>query len=341
MIEATAKELHQAYWGQGKTLVDLAQHYGRSPGALWYWFRKLGVPTRSVKASQAQTARAVSSDEVEEMLQLYSQGWSCADVGKKLGRAAGLVGNHLRLRKATRSQADSIQLAITRGKIRTTTLKEHFFETLTPASAWVLGLIFGDGHVRVVPGQSYSVYLAGTEDVLQQVTECLGSNRKVRKVTNSRCWISVWNSKTLVGDLVKLGLLGGRKATTMRWPTGVPAALLPHFIRGLMDSDGGWQRRGSSLRATYTSASRDFISELRSVFEARGWTTRLYEKISYGAKVGGKWHTPPTRRLACYDLVLNADSSRSLAEWIYSDSVMGNRCEAKRAKATEGTQHGL
>jgi len=339
MFEATTQELHHAYWDEGKTLVDLAQYYGRSPGVIWHRFRKLGIPTRGIKESQALTERAVSSAEVEKMAKLYAEGLSCLDIGEALGRHGALVGTHLREIGVTRSQPDSIRLAVSRGKIRTTTLNERFFETLTPASAWILGLIFGDGHVRVKTGQSYSVYLAGTKAVMQKVAKHLGFNRAPKKSRGANCWILVWNSRVLVEDLKRFGLVGGSKAKTMRWPVGIAAQLLPHFVRGLWDSDGSWSGKGRAPRASYTSASRRFITDLQQVLKTKGWETKIHKKVNYGVKIKGRWHTPATKRLLAYDLWLNVAHSREFSEWVYANSVKKTRCSRKHARAIRWGVH--
>ena len=337
----TAQNLRNAYWGEQKTLVALGTLYDRSPGAVRYWFQQLGIPTRGIKESQALTARAVSPDEVAEMTRLYTQGLSCFDVGKRLGRAAGLVGDHLRRVGVTRDQKTSIRLAVSRGKIRTTTLNERFFETLTPASAWVLGLIFGEGHVRIKLGESYSVYLAGTEQVLQKVAKHLRFNRSPKRVRVTNCWVLVWNSRKMVSDLTRYGLLGGNKSKTMRWATTLPTEMLFHFVRGLWDSDGSWRLRGSCLNASYTSASSGFVRDLKQVLENQGWTPKTRtRKVSAGVRIGNKQHTPVGKQLVRSDLRLSARDSREFAKWVYADTTAAIRCDRKYNAAICGRGYG-
>ena len=327
-LEATAQELHNAYWQQGETLVSLGKQYGCRPSAVWSRFRKLGIPTRNTRESNVLKSRRVTPEEAAQMVELYQQGLSLTDVGNRLGRAARLVGDHLEAAGVPRrSRKEGVRLAVANGKIRTTTLDETFFRRLTPASTWVLGLIFGDGHIANRPkiGQ-YQVFLAGTKQVCSAAQVLLGIDKPAKKRPTADCWILQWSSRTLVGDLGKFGLIGGSKARTMEWPSHLPKRLLPHFVRGLWDSDGGWARRGKHLRANYTCSSIRFTKSLKHMLEARGWSPRFWV---HRTKLNGK-------KFIGYRLELLAEHSRELARWLYCDTTSSLRCERKHRICEKG-----
>jgi hypothetical protein len=95
--------------------------------------------------------------------------------------------------------------------------------------------------------------------------------------------------------------------------------MLSHFLRGLWDSDGSWQIRGSSVRAKYTSASKGFVEDLRRVVGGKiySWTSDLVKKGAVG-----------------YHLELTVAESRKLAWRMYPGSRCETRCRRKFAAAS-------
>jgi DNA-binding CsgD family transcriptional regulator len=323
MLQVDAQTLHNAYWNEGETLVTLGQRYGKAPGTIHHWFQKYQIPTRSVTESRKLTARAVTPTEAQQMVELYAQGLSSDEVGAKFGRAGRLVRTHLTQAGVMRPKAVAVRRAANEGKIRATTLNARFFKTLTPASAWVLGLLFGDGHVQIIEGHSYGIHLAGSKQVLEAVAQHLGHNREPKQMKQKgkllNCWKLAWYSKTMIEDLAKFGLAGGNKARTMRWPEGITEEMLPHFVRGLWDSDGGWTRKGEHLDARYASASDGFTQDFKEVLEVKGWLPRL-----------SHYQTPLNGKLfSCNQLRLRAEDSRELAKWVYEGTTIELRCLRK------------
>ena len=262
------------------------------------------------------------------MQEMYLRGVSPPDIGKKLGRHKALVWAYLKTSGTPmRNHKQAAQVST---HLRKTTLDEDFFQALTPASAWVLGLIFGDGHVDAVEGHTYQVSLLGTEQVCSAASVCLGHS-SVPKQQGFRSvkwnvWKSLWCSKRLVGSLKKYGLNGGSKTYTMRVPPNIPYRVLPHFVRGLMDSDGCWTRSGKYLSASYTSVSENFIDDLKGVWTKLGWDP----KIDVGhPHLNGK-------TFISYRLRLGAKYSRELANWLYDESTPGIRCHRKFGIALPG-----
>ena len=326
-LQVTAQELHQAYWVEGFNLVALGERYGKSPGTVWGWFKKLGVPTRNAKEMCANQARAVTADEIDRMVRRYQEGLSSNDIGKEFGRDGRLIRTHLKRAGVLRTHVKAVQLL---RKIRRTALNEDFFQILTPSSAWVLGLIFGDGHVQRIEGKSYSIVLVGEEQVMTEAAKHVGHNREPKRVKQKgkelNVWKVLWCSKKMVYSLEKYGLTGGNKSRTMRWPPNISGKLFPHFIRGLWDSDGCWRRRGNCLQANYTSASAGFIDDLNVVLKTKGFDPKVR---SYQTALNGKL-------FSCNQLSLRAFDSRRLSAWLYRNTTPSLRCEKKYLVAKGG-----
>ncbi len=328
----TSETLKAAYWERGETLVSLGQQYGVSPARVHQWFKKLGVPTRGVKGAAQARASTVTTDEHARMLALYAEGKSSTDIAQLLDRDSRLVRMHLEAAGVLRSRAEGVRLAVSRGKIKQHQFDETFFDTWTPEMAWVLGLIFGDGHVQARKGTSYAVQIACSLEVGEKVCALLKLSKKPRrmrakdKITGElralNCWMVEFYSRVVVERLRDYGLTGGSKAKTMQFPE-VPEAMLPHFVRGLWDSDGSWSGR----QAAYTSASHAFLVELQQVLQAVELPTtvsRRYE-VTRGERTYHWW-----------SLAVDTVWAPKLAAWLYAQSEAATRCERKFGVARKG-----
>lgn len=330
----TAQTLKAAYWERGETLVTLGQQYGVPPGMVHRWFKKLGVPTRSVKDAAQARASTVTADEQARMVALYAEGKSSTDIAQLLDRDSRLVRMHLEAAGVLRSRAEGVRLAVSRGKIKQHKFDETFFDTWTPEMAWVLGLIFGDGHVQARKGTSYAVQLACSLEVGEKVCALLKLSKKPRRVRAKdkitgelrelNCWMVEFYSRVVVERLRDYGLTGGSKAKTMQFPD-VPAEMLPHFVRGLWDSDGSWSSRG--FTATYTTASSVFLTQLRARLALVGLPTDPARERSVvrGSKTF-RWWT----------LTVDSVWAPKLAEWLYCGVSTSMRCERKFGMAKMG-----
>ena len=330
--DTLASDFHRLYWQDGKTIAEIANLYGKKPAAIYDLFAKLGVPRRSASAAAKIKTGAVLPAEKCEMVTLYESGKSSNDIGQIMGRDGRLVRSHLKGAGVLRGRADAVRLAVTHGKIRKHQMNEEFFDVLTPESTWVLGLLYGDGHVvnNSKTGQ-YQVYLAGSKEVCAKVHALLGLHKEARQMKESRpvanrgqllnCWILQWSSRVLVEKLGEHGLIGGSKATTMTFPA-LPEWALPHFVRGLWDSDGHWRAVGGYVGATYACSSMVFVDSLINILKNQGWAPRFSE---HKTELNGKKFTG-------YRISLLADHSRDLASWLYGDLTSMNKtyCERKR-----------
>jgi DNA-binding CsgD family transcriptional regulator len=327
-----ALELQRLYWTEGKTLTEIGAFYDRAPGTVWGWFQKLGVPTRSCQTAAQQRPGAVQLAEQDRIANLHAQGLSSSDIGRTLGRDGRLVRVHLANKGPLRDRKTAVRLAVARGKIKTIgrTLNESFFDVLTPESAWVLGLIFGDGHVmnRSDIGQ-YGVCLAGSQEVCQKASHLLNPAAKPKKRKNVNVWTLTCYSRLLVNALALFGLKGGNKAAILRMPD-IPSDLLGHFLRGLWDADGHWRRVGRHVSAKLTSASEGMVMDLQNLLGGR----------IHSALVVFKKGPYKGRAYQQYQLQLRADETRRFSRLIYEASDDRIRCARKYALATVGVGEG-
>ena len=259
--------------------------------------------------------QVITFGEVDEWETLYASGMSSNDVGVRVGRSGRVVREHLSKRDALRSRSDAAITAVNSGKIASCELRRDTFATLTPESVWVLGLLYGDGHVQVIPGEQYGVTLAGDEAVCRKARTVIGSDVSLDQCSEN-CWRWTVYSKQMVEDLAGWGVSAGNKALTIRYPDNLPDELEGHFLRGLWDSDGHW--KSGERGAAYTSASEGFILDLQK---------RVGGRINHGSsdkvKVGAEW----------WILSLRKAEARRLKERIYEGAVDRMECSRKRGIA--------
>lgn len=117
-------------------------------------------------------------------------------------------------------------------------LAHSFFESATPVSAWLAGLLAADGNIRSDLG-AWSLSQSGDHGrvLVQQVAQMIGyglpvSTSKTQGADSHS--ISV-TSRQMVADLVAYYQVTPRKTTTLQWPRPAEAAA---FLRGYIDGDG-------------------------------------------------------------------------------------------------------
>jgi hypothetical protein len=143
-----------------------------------------------------------------------------------------------------------------------------FFRVWTPGMAYVLGYWWADGCMRIKSNTgAHEIEIASNDrDHLETIAQTIGGNFDLRKVSvHSSCYKIIFCSKEMYRDLKTLGGTP-RKSMTIGFPE-VPTALLPHFVRGVVDGDGtlSWNA-GKPILQVY-SGSRQFLNGLIAAVE--------------------------------------------------------------------------
>jgi hypothetical protein len=114
----------------------------------------------------------------------------------------------------------------------------EFFRVWTPEMAYVLGLWWTDGCMRIKAHGAHEFEIASNDrDHLETVARIIGGNYNLRKVSkDSQCYKIIFCSKEMYQDLEAHGGTP-RKSRTIGFPH-VSQELLPHFVRGVVDGDG-------------------------------------------------------------------------------------------------------
>jgi hypothetical protein len=265
---------------------------------------------QGVKADPALRARAVS---------LYLQGLSAVMVEKETGVSRTTVRWWAHQDRPREGVVVDRAVRLRRHPVDV----DAFRRELTPETAWVLGVIVGDGCVVRHKGTIRGVDVVGDEDVCRKVGAILGSTAPVRKQGRQEGgWHQIRvNSPELAKSLGVLGVMPD-KAHTVAWPP-IPRRLLPHFLRGVWDADGCVTTTGKGhLALSLRMSSRAFMGAAHGVLcELTGSKAQLTES-----------------RDGSFFLQLTCAKARMLASFLWGASLPEMRGERKFQKflAIEG-----
>jgi len=221
--------------------------------------------------------------------------------------------------------------------------KADFFEEWTPASAWVLGLLYTDGNIS-----RNSVSLSSVDsELLEQVRDLIAphlqiqtsaqSYDKSRKISR----LTVKHPKIVAG-LRMIGLTE-RKSLVMTFPD-VPHTHVRHFIRGCWDGDGGFSLAGGTFAAHYTCGSVAFIGHLSSELFRIGIGRRQLARADAAERAAlqsaygpGPYSLRIYKRASsnAYDLRFGAPEHLKTFYYFLYDDVPWSLCLARKRKLLE------
>lgn len=105
-------------------------------------------------------------------------------------------------------------------------------------------------------------------------------NTRLKGKTYKSCSIAIYSTK-MCQDLIKLGVIT-RKSLVMKFPTKISKQLIPAFLRGYIDGDGGYNIRyrsdGSKSVRLYITATEEFLNGFYNFYKGRVAATKLLGK---------------------------------------------------------------
>lgn len=122
---------------------------------------------------------------------------------------------------------------------------EHYFDQIdSQDKAYILGLLWADGHNRVDKGGVILELQEDDKELLEKINCITENERPLRKVPlndKNPSWKNqynlLWQSKHLSNVLNQYGMCQ-RKSLVLKFPDWIDEELYPHFIRGYIDGDG-------------------------------------------------------------------------------------------------------
>lgn len=150
---------------------------------------------------------------------------------------------------------------------------ENYFETIdTPAKAYYLGFIAGDGSICDQESALVINLAVKDEQFLKDFLIALDSDhsiykrndfhKKTQKTYEGRS-VKIARSK-MAEDLTRHGV-GSNKSKELSISPTIPVYLIRHFIRGIIDSDGCWSISGNRINCGFLSSVESFSVEVSTI----------------------------------------------------------------------------
>jgi hypothetical protein len=242
---------------------------------------------------------------------LYTMGLSTRQIAQKTGISKSAVGSIIKRAGIGRDRSISQTLGCRRN---THVSFEWSFFPLSPEKAWLLGLIYGDGSLR---NDGFRITVtSGDCDIIENINALFGNSLFI--YTYPTYEVICLDSKRLWQELSLQFALTPNKSRNLSYPV-LEESLKPHFIRGLLDSDGCWKLDTRSpmsrLVFEYASLSKTFVESLRA------------DLIRY---VGVSSKRTVYEGRACTLTYSNLDAIK-IGYWLYANSSPRDRCGRKYA----------
>jgi len=184
-----------------------------------------------------------------------------------------------------------------------------FFDTWSPAMAWVLGLYLTDGTISS-NGHGQTMLTSCDVDILEKARNHLDSEHPISPDKHSRALMLQINSVKLVDRLAELGVVP-RKSFTVQAPQ-CPPEMWPHLLRGIWDGDGTVGVYDGVLRAGFVSASQGFAEAITSYIAGLG--VRCYLRVD---------------KQPLWRLTLSGQWALQLCDIMYANSAQETRMDRK------------
>ncbi|MDX1991110.1 MAG: LAGLIDADG family homing endonuclease [bacterium] len=293
----------------GKTSYEIATLYDTTPSTIRRRLYVLGVKLRR-PARRLQDGSNVTETLVNEWREVYELGQTSYEIASRYGVAASTVARNL--------AKEGVALDSSRQR-------QSFsdpFATMSPDTAWLLGLFYTDGNVY----RNRARLASNDEDMLEKAQAILtpfGNHMKIidNHQGKSQCRILQVSSIEFVEHLKRYGVIE-RKSLTIAWPTFLERTYWSHFMRGCFDGDGYIGISGKQFLMSYATGSVAFAEAIaRVIGEAIGYQPNPWKHK--------KWNS--------YQVGLYSAKAARFGEWLYEGSEDKNRMKRKYERFVEIT----
>lgn len=167
-----------------------------------------------------------------------------------------------------------------------------FFEVIdTEEKAYFLGLLFADGWITKARNKSPMVGIKLVEEdgyLIEKFRDLIAPNHKVStKSFPDSNWSTIKyiavTSVPLVHSLLNFGIQYQKSHSGMIFPKSLSPTLIPHFIRGFFDGDGGIQvRKHDRVEIAFYSTCESFLDDLLETLEFIPYFCKFVDKRESG-----------------------------------------------------------
>lgn len=251
-----------------------------------------------------------SQETIDKVVEMYLTGLSTRQIADATGISKTTVGDIVKQMGIGRDHSISQTLGCKRN---TRVPHEWSFFPLSSGKAWLLGLIYGDGSLS---NQGCTITITSSDrDVIDNINLLFDNALEFRVPAQTYYDIHI-NSGRLWKELNSNFGLVPNKSRKLLYPT-LEDDMKPHFVRGLLDSDGCWRTDTRNFQPKllfgYVSLSKDFVEALRE---------DLIKYVGVSPK-------RTVRKQRGYVLIYSNIDAITIGHWLYANSTSQERCERK------------
>ena len=282
-------------YNNGMSQPDIAKIYGCGTTTISNVLRKMNVKTRLGGSQNTQ-------DKILRMREMYKSGKLLEEIADEFHTTRATVS---KLLKKNGVEIDRF----------TYHCNEHYFDKVdSQDKAYILGLLWADGHNRFDKGGVILELQEEDKQLLESINDITENERPLRKVALSEKnpkWKDqynlLWQSKHLSSVLNGYGMCQ-RKSLVLEFPKWMAQELYPHFIRGYLDGDGCvcYMPKNNKLQVSMIG-TRMFLDVVREICETIGVKTYIT-------------HDKRVNEVICQLSIPSNASSVSFLKWIYQDA---------------------
>ena len=195
--------------------------------------------------------RKFTDRQEEHIAELYKSGISGMKLCKRFGCSNQLI--YRALRRQGISARDNRKYRFD---------QDYFGSVDSEEKAYWLGFIMADGHVRVRKGSKSLVLTSIDFEHLEKFKKAIKHGGDIKPHSNNTYRFEAC-SGLVVKDLITLGVVPRKSFCTSVSP--IDKKLIRHFIRGVVDGDGGIGYYGDSWRISISPATQSFINDLKTI----------------------------------------------------------------------------
>lgn len=280
---------------KGNTQPDIAHMYNCSASTISSILKKMNVETRSGGSKNTKS-------DVLRMYDMYQSGKLLKEIADEFHTTRATVS---KLLKKNGFEVDRF----------TYHFNEHYFDKIdSQDKAYILGLLWADGHNRVNKGGVILELQEDDKELLEKINNVTENERPLRKVALSNknpSWKDqynlLWQSKYLSNLLNDYGMCQ-RKSLVLEFPKWLNEELYPHFIRGYMDGDGCvcYMKQRHKIQVSMVG-TRMFLEHVQKICANIGIKSYIT-------------HDNRTNKVICQLAIVSNTSVTMFLNWIYEDA---------------------
>lgn len=280
---------------QGMTQPEIANIYNCSISTISGILKKMNTETRLGGSKN-------TNQDAYIMYEMYKNGMLLQDIANEFNITRTTVS---KLIKKNGFEIDRFKYHF----------NEHYFDHIdSQDKAYILGLLWADGHNRVDKGGVILELQEDDKSLLEKINDITENERPLRKVAlnnKNPSWKNqynlLWQSKYLSNVLNEYGMCQ-RKSLVLEFPKWLNEELYSHFIRGYMDGDGCvcYMKNNHKIQVSMVG-TRIFLEAIQKICEEIGVKSYIT-------------HDKRANEAICQLSIVSNICSTTFLDWIYSDA---------------------